>query len=334
MHHHQNFKRHLKSKEVLLLSITVIIAIAFYINNRNFLSIGSLQGIMQTMSVTGIMTVGMALLFIGGGIDLSMTFVSLFSGVVCANLILAGIPWPIAVVMTLIIGGCLGAINAFFITKVNVMAFIMTIALSQVLQGFNLIITNALDIAINVDGFSWGSRMVWIFPVPFVILIFLIFTYGFMLTKTQFGRSIYLVGGNEYAARLAGINPKKIRAILYINAGFLSSLAGIVFTSRMRSAAPAAAADWQMNAVTAAILGGVAFGGGSGSMLGCLIGIAMLNFFTAGLNSIALAAHWTTMASGSLLLIALTFDFLNERSRKKALRIKVPAVKAVPQKGV
>jgi len=103
----------------------------------------------------------------------------------------------------------------------------------------------------------------------------------------------------------------------------------------MRSAAPSAAADWQMNAITASILGGVAFGGGSGSMLGCFIGIAMLNFFTAGLNSIALAAHWTSVASGMLLLLALTVDFMSERSRKKSLRAKIVApIKAEPQKGV
>ncbi|MCL2401203.1 MAG: ABC transporter permease [Oscillospiraceae bacterium] len=315
--------------------ITLLIALAFFINNRNFLRIDSLQGIMQTMSITGIMAVGMSYLFIGGGIDLSMTFVSLFSGVICAMMIRSGIPWGIAVVLTLLIGAGIGAINAFFVTKIKIMAFISTIAMSMVLQGVNLILTNAQDIAVAVaDGhtFAWGSRTIWVFPVPFVIMTLLIVIYGVILTKTQFGRNVYLVGGNEYAARLAGVNPLKVRAILYINAAFLSAMAGIVFTSRMRSAAPSTAADWQMNAITASILGGVAFGGGSGSMLGCFIGIAMLNIFNAGLSSIALAAHWTTMAQGALLLIALAADFVNERSRQKALRVKAEVPSKVTAK--
>jgi ribose transport system permease protein len=314
-----NLKRSLKSKESILLLITIVIAFAFYFNNNNFFRLSSLQGIMQAMSLVGILAIGMSFLFIGGGIDLSMTFVALFCGVMCATMISAGVPWGIAVVLTLIIGACLGAVNAFFVTKVGIMAFIVTIALSQILQGVNLIITNAQDIAIGGDSFAWGGRTLWIFPIPFVIMTLLIIIYGVVLTRTQFGRNVYLVGGNENAARLAGVNPKKIRTILYINAGFLSSLAGIVFTSRMRSATPATAADWQMNAITASILGGIAFGGGSGSMLGCFIGVAMLNVFNWGLNSIALAAHWNSMASGALLLIALSVDFINERAKMRAL---------------
>lgn len=318
----QSFKRILKSKEAVLLLITVVITLAFFINNNNFLRIGSLSGIMQMMSLIGILSIGMSFLFIGGGIDLSMTFVALFSGVMCATMISAGIPWGLAIALTLLIGIFLGAINAFFITKVGIMAFIVTIALSQILQGINLVITNAQDVAIGIEAFAWGSGTLWVFPIPFVIMTLLIIIYGIVLTKTQFGRNVYLVGGNENAARLAGVNPKKIRAVLYMNAGFLSSLAGVVFTSRMRSASPTAAVDWQMSAITASILGGISFGGGSGSMLGCFIGIAMLNIFTAGINSIGLAAQWNTMASGALLLIALSIDFINEKSKAKALKAK------------
>jgi ribose transport system permease protein len=339
MNFQNRLKRLVKAKEFILFLITLAIALAFFFNNVYFLSIGSLRGVMQTMSIVGIMAVGMSFLFIGGGIDLSMTFVSLFSGVICAMMIRDGMPWGFAVVITLAGGMIIGSVLAFFVTKVGIMAFIVTIAMSMVLQGTNLIMTNAQDIPVAVmEGhtFAWGSRMVGPFPIPFVIMSVIMLIYGLILTRTQFGRNIYLVGGNEYAARLAGVNPKKIRAILYINSGFLSSLSGIVAISRMRSAPPTAAADWQMNAIAAAILGGVSFGGGSGSMLGCFIGVAMLNLFTAGLNSIGLAAQWTTMASGALLLIALTADFMNERSRHRFLianKAMVPTEPKTAKKG-
>jgi len=337
MNFQNRLKRRLKAKEFLLFLITAVIALAFFINNEYFLSIGSLQGVMQTMSIVGIMAVGMSLLFIGGGIDLSMTSVSLFSGVICALMIRDGMPWGYAVIITLLAGMLIGSILALFVTKVGIMAFIVTIAMGQILQGINLILTNAQDIPVAViegHSFAWGGRTLWIFPIPFVIMLLVMIIYGVILSRTQFGRNIFLVGGNEYAARLAGVNPRRVRAILYVNSAFLSSLSGIVFISRMRSAAPSAAADWQMNAITAAILGGVSFGGGSGSMLGCFIGVAMLNLFTAGLNSIALSAQWTTKASGALLLIALTADYLNERSRQKFLLAKpVHAQPAEVKKG-
>ena len=126
-------------------------------------------------------------------------------------------------------------------------------------------------------------------------------------------------------ARLAGVNPKKVRTILYINSGVLAAFSGIVLASRMQSAAPQSQSDTQLNALTAAILGGIAFTGGAGGMAGCFIGVMLFSFFNSGLNSLAIDAYWSLIASGCLLVIALTVDFFNERSREKNLRMKKPA---------
>ena len=316
-------KRLIRSKEALYLLITIIIVLGFYINNSNFLSLGTLRGAMQSMSITGIMAVAVAMLFIGGGIDLSMSMVCLFGGIVCALLIRADVPWGLAIVITLAIGACVGGLNAIMIAKFSMMPFIATIALANVVRGVNLALTDTQPVAITVESFNWGANsMFGIFPYPFVIMCVLLIIYGLILSKTQFGRNIYLVGGNMQAARLSGINPTRIRTVLYINAGVMSSLSGIVLASRMRNAIATTVNDSQMEAITATILGGIAFGGGSGGMVGCFIGILMLNLFNAGLYSLALDAYWTTIASGALLLIALTTDFFNEKSRAKSLRSK------------
>jgi len=328
-----SIKRRLRSKEAVLLLVTIIVILAFYINSRTFLSVGSLRGVMQNMSVVGIMAIGVSFLFIGGGIDLSMTFVALFGGVFCALMIQAGVPWGLAMIIALAVGACIGAISAFLVTKVGIMAFVATIAVSSILQGVNLILTNAQNVSIPVGMFAWGSRTFGIFPFPFIIMVALLLVYGIILNKTQFGRNMFLVGGNDYAARLAGINPKKVRAVLYINSAVLATLGGLVSTSRLRSASPLAAAEWQLDAITASILGGVAFGGGSGSMAGCFIGILMLNFFNFGLSSLGIDAYWETIASGMLLLIALALDFLSERSRQKALLAKSAADREQKVKG-
>lgn len=316
-------KRMLKSKEMLLILITIAVILLFYIINRNYLSLGSLQGTMQAMSITGIMAVGVSCLLIGGGIDLGSSMECLFGGVICALMIQSGIPWGFAMIITLAIGALIGLVNAFLISKLGMMPFIATIAVGNVLTGLNLALTNSQNIPVSVESFWWASKLLFgIFPIPFVIMIILLVVYGFVLSKTQFGRNVYLVGGNMYAARLAGVNPIKTKAILYINNGVMSVLAGMVLASRMRSATPSSLSDSQMDAITAAILGGIAFTGGAGGMVGCFIGILLLNFFSAGLNMLALESYWSTIASGVLLVIALTVDFINERSREKALKAR------------
>ena len=314
----------LRSKEMMLVLIIVAIVLLFYIINPNYLSGDSLRGTMQSMSITGIMAVGISCLIIGGGIDLSMSFGCLFAGVICASMMKMGMPWGLAVVITIFTGGFIGATNAFLVAKLGMMPFIATIAVSNVLHGLNLVITNTQNIPVPNQSFWWGSSiLLGIFPVPFVIMVVLLLIYGIILKKTRFGRNIYLVGGNQYAARLAGLNPVRIRSILFVNNGIMAAIAGIVLTSRMHSAAPSSLSDAQMSAITAAVLGGIAFGGGAGGMGGCFIGILLLNFFNTGLNMLALQTYWTTIASGVLLLIALLVDFLNSRARAKQLNAKV-----------
>ena len=325
-------KRIVKSKEMLLVLITVIVALTFFGINSNFLSIGSLRGTMQAMGSVGILAVGISCLFIGGGIDLSGSSVRLFSGVILATMLAAGVNWVLASIAVLIIGACLGAVNAFFVAKLRMMPFIATIAVSNVLVGLNLAITLGQNIPVPNEDFWWGGYSLFnVFPVPFLLMLVLLIAYGLMLSKTQFGRNIYLVGGNQAAARLAGVNPVKIRSILYINNGVICAFSGIVLTSYMHTATPQSQSDAQMTAITAAILGGIAFTGGAGGMPGCFVGIVLLHFFNQGLYSLAIDSAWTIIASGVLLIIALTVDFFNERSRTRALKAKI-APAAVAQK--
>jgi len=309
---------------MLLVYITIVIILIFFFINNNFLSVSSLRGIMQSMALMGIIAVGTACLLIGGGIDLTANFMCLFAGVICAMMIKGGVPWFAALVISVAIGAVIGAINAFLVSKLHMMPFIATIGVGSVMAGVTQAATNLQNVDVPMASFWWGSNSLFnVFPIPFIIMAILLILYGLMLSKTQFGRNIYLVGGNELAARLAGVNPSKTRTILYINSGALSALAGVVLASRMHTASPQSQSDPLMSAITAAIIGGVAFTGGAGGMLGCFIGLILLNFFNAGLSSLALDSYWTITASGLLLIIALAVDFLNERSRLKALMMKV-----------
>ena len=331
----KKLKHLLRSKEMLLFAIAFIVIILFRMVNRHFLSPGSLSGIMQDMSIAGIFTIAMGIVIIGGGIDLSVTRVALFGGVLIAIMMRAGVPWVWAMIVTLVAGGCIGMINSLLISKLRMMPFMATVAILSVLEGFNLFLTNAQNITIRDRGFWWGGRTLFgLFPYSFIIMTVLMIIYGVILKKTQFGRNVYLVGGNMAAARLTGVNPVRVRTILYINSGVLSAFAGIVNASRMQTANPQAIPDYMVTALTASVLGGVAFTGGAGGMAGCFIGVLLLSSFTQGLASLALPAYWMYISTGVLLIIALTVDFFNERAREKRLRVKVqplPEAKGVAQ---
>ena len=318
-------KRIFKTKQIVLVLILIAIILIFYLLNPFYLSTDNLRGVMHAMSITGIMAVGMSCLFIGGGIDLASTTESLFAGVMCALLMRSGVPWPIAAIITLIAGAIMGMAIAGLVTYLRMMPFIATIAVSNVVLGLTRALTNSQNVPIPNESFWFlgGANLFRVIPVPFIIMLVLLVIYGLILKNTQFGRNIYLVGGNMFAARLSGLDPMKIKSILYINNAVLSSFAGIIVASRMHSASPSSASDAHMSAITAAILGGVSFAGGAGSMSGCFIGILLLNFFNNGLNILSLESYWQTIAQGVLLIIALAIDFYRERARKRSLKVKL-----------
>ena len=318
------FKRIIRSKTMILLVIVVIIILIFYSLNQSYLSAGNIRAIMNIMSISGIISVGVACLLIGGGINLAAAAEGMFGGVLVSLLLREGVAWPLALLLVLIFGMVSGAINAFFVNGMNFMGFIATAAMASVYRGLGQVVTANQNVPITNQMF-WriGSGTVFnVIPVPFLILVILMLVYGFILAKTQFGRNIYLVGGNPNAARLSGLSPKRVKSILYINCGMISALAGAVLASIMRSGAATSVLGAELDAITAAVLGGVAFGGGAGSMVGCFVGLLMLNLFKNGLTVMNLQAYWSVISQGALLIIALMVDYINARSRENALKVK------------
>jgi ribose/xylose/arabinose/galactoside ABC-type transport system permease subunit len=154
-------------------------------------------------------------------------------------------------------------------------------------------------------------------PVTIIIALVAILIYGIVLAKTKFGRSIYLCGGNRQAARLAGLNPRRLSYLLFANSGMLGALAGILYAGRLKVGNLTGTNTYAFPAITAAILGGISFGGGSGGMLGCFIGLLIINGFNNGLTVLGVTPYWQSVASGLLLLLALTFDYISTKNAKK-----------------
>ncbi|MDR1299621.1 MAG: ABC transporter permease [Oscillospiraceae bacterium] len=315
-------KKLLRSKTVMLMYVSAAVVLFFYAINPNYLGWDNIRGIMNAMSLSGTLGVGMAFLLMGGGIDLAAGAEGCIGAILVAMLMKTGMPWPAALLLGLVFGVAAGAVNAFLVNGLNFMGFIATIAMSSIYSGLALVLTNNQNVAINNQAF-WrvGSYALFgVFPMAFVILVVLIVVYGFILSKTRFGRCILLCGGNRMAARLAGVDPKRVTTVLYMNCGALATLAGSVLAARMHFASPTAVSTGALDAITAAVLGGVSFMGGGGNIGGLLVGLILLNTFNNGLVVINLQAYWQIVSQGALLIIALCVDFLNERAKAASLR--------------
>jgi ribose/xylose/arabinose/galactoside ABC-type transport system permease subunit len=257
---------------------------------------------------------------IGGYVDLSLGGIGTMCALITAAVLRAGAPWYVALIVGLATGAAAGAFNAVLINELKFQPFIATLATASIAQGLGYIVNNGQQIDIDNPVFSFiGTNRIRDFvPYSLIIALALLLIYGIMLKKTKFGRSMYLVGGNPQAALLSGLHPKRVSYILFVNAGALSALAGILLAARLKTANTTGIVNQQFSGMTAAVLGGISFGGGSGGMGGALIGILILNCFNNGMLIVRVTPYWQTVASGALLLLALAIDFLRVSRTKKA----------------
>ena len=313
-------KKIVGSKSFTLFVVFIIVLTFFRILSPNFLTYANLRNIMYSTSLAGIIAVGVGCVLISGSPDLSAGAVGCMGGLVCGFCLQANIPWVISVVITLIYGAIAGLINALLVNKIKIPPFIGTLAMTSVWQGLGNLMTNNVNIPItNVKFTNIGAANFFKLPLPFIIMLVLMLIYGVMLSSTEFGRKIYMIGGNRQAARLAGISPDWMNYILFMNCSTVSALSGAILAARMRTASPLAVQGTQFTAITALVLGGVAFGGGSGSMVGAFIGLLLLHAFNNGLILIGLGSYWQIAAGGVLLVFALTVEFFSEKSRRAKL---------------
>ena len=317
----RGISRILASKNISLLFVLLVVVALFRILNPYYLAGDNIGSILNTMSLAGMLAVGLGCLIISGQLDLSVGGVGCLGGVIAALMIQAGMSWPLAVFVALLFGVVAGLITSVFCNIFNFAAFIATIAMQTVYRGIALVLTNSQTVPVSDQAFwAIGDSLVFGVPVSFIIMSALFIIYGAILMYSRFGRRAYICGGNPNAARLAGINPKKIHSVMFINCAVISSLGGVVLTARMHGATPSNVFGTEFDAITGAVLGGIAFTGGKGGMLGCFLGVLLLSCFNNGMVGIGLQPFWSLVARGSLLIIALSVDYLRESTRLKALK--------------
>lgn len=313
-------KNLLRNNTFIMLLVAIAVIVFFFFINKNYLSLANIQTVLLTISFDGLLTLGAALVLIGGNVDLSTGAVACFSGCLFGLACNAGIPWGIAFALGILVGLILGLINALLINELKFMSFISTLAVAQVYRGFVDYWLTGRNIQITNPGVRVLGTTIAGIPVAFLIFIIVLIVYAVILNTRRVGRSIYLIGGNAEAARLSGVNPKKMSYFIYINSAFVCALAGIIWTCRMHTIATTTGTGGETNALTAAVLGGVSFMGGVGGAGACFVGVFLLDFFNSGLTAVGFPAYWQIVAKGALLILALTIDFLVNRSKQKKLK--------------
>lgn len=292
---------------VFILAVLVII---FTIGNPVFLTPANLINILRQISMLVIITIGMSFVLISGGIDLSVGAQLSAVGVISATLIYNFNFNPLlACLIGLAFATLVGFANGLFISTTRVPPLIATLATQQLLLGVGFIVSSGRNIYGLPNSVKFlGQGYIGVIPVPILIAIAVVFIGWFILNKSYIGRYFYAIGSNEEGARLSGINTKKIKTIAYTLSGFLSGLAAIIMMGRINSGSPVVGRGFEMDVLTAAVLGGISISGGEGKVFGAIIGALIIGVLSNGLIILNVSEYYQMIVKGLVLALAIAFD--------------------------
>jgi len=254
------------TKKNVPLMILIFLMILFSFMSENFLTSRNIITLVRQVSFTGISAVGLMFVMISGGIDLSIGSQIVFTNVLLAIMMVDWkIPPGLAIPLILVVGTGLGTINGFLCIKLKIHPLIITLGTSAIFKGFGYIINRSRNIMGFPDSFRWfGQGYSWGIPVPIIVMVVVALIGSFILTRTYFGRKIFALGGNEEAARLAGVNINKMKVYLFMICGFISAITAVLLLSRVFAGQTITGQGTEFDCLTAALLGGVSFKGGEG----------------------------------------------------------------------
>ena len=297
--------------------ILVIEFLIFSLASKSFLTLGNILSVGRQMSFTGIAAIGMTLVILTGGIDISVGSMLAMAGVLCAKLSAdVGLPLWIAVVITLLIGALFGLINGAAVTRLHIPALIATLATQTILKGIAYLLTNAVPVKNLSTTYKFlGQGYIFgVIPVPLIITVALYVLAWWYLDKTYLGRRVYLSGGNEEAARLSGINTKWTITGTYVFSGVFAAIAGVLMAARLGSGQPSVGSGFEMDVITATVLGGISVNGGKGKVVNVFVGACIMGVLANGMTMLNINQYLQWIINGLVLLFAVTMSNLRKSS--------------------
>ena len=304
--------------EYAIIIIFVVLFGAMSIFAPNFLTGGNIANVLLQVSINGICAIGMTFVILTGGIDLSVGAIIAVSGVLTAMMMIDGIHPLVASLISIVLCTLIGFLTGLMISHIGIPPMVATMGTMTSLRGVAYLITGGTPVFGFDERYAViGQGYVGVIPIPVIILV-LSFAAGiFFLSKTRYSRYIYGVGGNEEVARLSGINVHRVKAFVYGVSGFCSALAGLVMLGRLNSGQPRAGESYEMDVITAVVLGGVSLTGGVGKISHVVFGVLIIGVLTNGMTMMAVDDYWQRVVKGLVLLLAVGFDrFIQKRQQK------------------
>lgn len=306
--------------------LTVFIALALLcvilsVMSPYFFQVGNILNIGLYSSIMGISATAMTMCVIANGIDLSVGSTMALSGMFVADMATKTSNPVLIVGVGLLIGLACGTLNGIIITKGKISSFITTISTQLIFRGFAYIYSNGGSIICNTPFLNWLGRGYIIgIPVPLILMLICFLVFGFVLSKTEFGRNVYAVGGNAAASYLAGLNVNRTQLIANMLSGLMGGMAGLVITAQSGAGLPQAADGLQMDIIAAVILGGSSLNGGKGNVIGTLLGILLLSTLSNGMSLLNIPSFWQMVAKGAVLILAVLLDVARSGGYSKKKR--------------
>lgn len=309
----RNYRTELIMVLVLLVGcIFVTFASPYFFQKSNILNIFSQQ------STTALMAIGMTLVILTGGIDLSVGTLLGFSGMLAAIELSTNGNIAKAIIYSLAIAVLIGLINGYLIGYVKLPAFIVTLGTQQICQSMNYVISDGMSASRFPEGFGFIGKGKILGGIPFylavIILLYVIFI--IVLTKLRFGKHLYATGSNEEAARLSGVKTKRVILITYVISAILASLAGLVMVSRLMACDPTYGKGGEMDVIAAVVIGGTSMAGGKGSLFGTAVGVLIVGVLRNALNLMGVNTFWQGTAIGAIIVLAVLAEKISHGKSK------------------
>lgn len=306
-------------RESGVLVVLLVVFGALTLASDDFLTSNNLANLARQVSIFGILAIGQLMVILIGGIDLSVGSILGLSGAVTAQLLVAGVPIVPALLIGVVVGAALGLVTGLLVTRFKLPPFIATLGMLGIARGIVLVITDANTIQGLPDEFQTianGS----IVGIPNLLILFLVITAiaAFVLKRTVFGRYVYAVGSNPEAARLAGVPVALVTISVYVIAGLLAAVGGVLLTSRLGAGVPTAGTGFELQAIAACVIGGASLSGARGSAIGAACGALLIGVLNNGGNLLAINSFYLQIAIGLLILVAVAFDQMNTRAAARS----------------
>ena len=285
------------------------LCLLFSITSSHFLTTENIFSVIRSFSFVAIIALGETFAILTGGIDLSVGSMLGFCGCVSALAMNSQWAWPIAVLAGLLAGAFLGFCNGQMITRLKLPPFIVTLGMYSMARGLTFVITRGWPVSNLPQGFmKLGQGYWWIVPLPVIFMVLAGLAAGVFLNHTATGRYLFAIGGNETAASLSGIPVDRIKVLVYTLSGVASAVAGILLIARLGVAQPTSGVGYELDAIAASVIGGTSLMGGKGTVLGVLIGAAIMGVLRSGLILLGLSAFWQQFALGAIIILAVAMD--------------------------